>query len=63
VCAAVVINPPEAGSPDQLTRLVTERLGHHYTPETVLIVPEVPLTGAQKPDAAALRRLVEQLVG
>jgi fatty-acyl-CoA synthase len=58
LCAAVTVGDAASMSEDDATKWVTDRLGFRYAPEVVLVLEEIPVTGAQKPDLPALRVLV-----
>jgi len=57
-----LVVPRDPGSPPTLEALRTHagsRLARHKLPEDLLVVSEIPLTGAQKIDRRATRALVE----
>ncbi|MFJ9608733.1 AMP-binding protein [Kitasatospora sp. NPDC101176] len=58
VHAAVVAAPGSRVSAEGLLRWARERAGARCAPDSVLVLPGIPLTGAGKPDLVALRELV-----
>ncbi|MEV4433079.1 AMP-binding protein [Streptomyces sp. NPDC049585] len=56
VHAAVVPAPGHHPNREEIAAFVTARKGALYAPETLHLVPELPLTSAGKPDKALLRR-------
>ncbi|MGH3770094.1 MAG: AMP-binding protein [Pseudonocardiaceae bacterium] len=61
LCVAVVPTPTGHLSENDVARWVREQRGGLYQPNVVLILDELPTTGSQKPDRAALRRMVSGL--
>ncbi|WP_369185113.1 AMP-binding protein [Streptomyces sp. Y1] len=59
VHAAVCVVPGSAVTAEQLRRWSVERGGGRSAPDSVLVLPGIPLTGLGKPDLAALRALLE----
>jgi acyl-CoA synthetase (AMP-forming)/AMP-acid ligase II len=57
--AAVVAKPGEAPGEEELKRFCLERGPAYAHPRRVVVVDAMPLTGAGKPDRAALRALLE----
>ncbi|PPS91466.1 AMP-binding protein [Streptomyces sp. MH60] len=58
VHAAVVPVPGHEPSLDEIRAFVTARKGRLYAPETVHLVPAIPLTAVGKPDKRRLRSLL-----
>ncbi|MEU6238817.1 AMP-binding protein [Kitasatospora sp. NPDC047058] len=63
VHAAVTTVPGARVTEQQLHRWVRERRGPLCDPATILLLPGLPLSGAGKPDLAALRALVPDAAG
>ncbi|MER5965287.1 class I adenylate-forming enzyme family protein [Streptomyces sp. NPDC002057] len=61
LAACLVVKGPQAPTLGDLGRHLSERgLDRHKHPEHLLVLPELPLTAAGKPDRAELRRRVEE---
>ncbi|MEU9215150.1 AMP-binding protein [Streptomyces sp. NPDC048376] len=58
VHAAVVPTPGHEPTPEEIRAFVTARKGRLYAPETVHLVPAIPLTTVGKPDKRRLRSLL-----
>ncbi|MFJ4091272.1 AMP-binding protein [Kitasatospora sp. NPDC089913] len=56
--AAVTVDPGSAVTTAELRRWVRERGGPACEPATVLVLPDIPLSGTGKPDLGALRALL-----
>ncbi|MEU8516760.1 AMP-binding protein [Kitasatospora sp. NPDC048722] len=63
VHAAVTTAPGARVTKDQLHRWVRERSGPLSAPTSILVLPQIPLTGTGKPDLAVLRALVDGTPG
>ena len=58
VCAAVVPVPGRVLAEQTIKDWVRHERGASYTPHVVLVLEQLPATGSQKPDRAALRHLI-----
>ncbi|MEU4118778.1 AMP-binding protein [Kitasatospora sp. NPDC028055] len=63
VHAAVAVAPHARVTADQLRQWARERGDARCVPDTVLLLPAIPLTGLGKPDLPALRALAEERTG
>ncbi|WP_371515594.1 AMP-binding protein [Kitasatospora sp. NBC_01300] len=63
VHAAVVTGPGSRATAEELCRWARERVGPRCAPDSVLVLPGIPLTGAGKPDLDALRALARSSEG